>query len=194
MKGRHEANRQGSRCPYCTCSSVEYRFFHVDRLGQRSHPERTTAIVSAIDVARYILDKRGMMTAMKLQKLVYYSQAWSLVWDERPLFPEQIQAWMNGPVVRELYDEHKGKFSLSALDIGGNPLLLDETAKETIDAVLDFYGDKSAQWLSDLTHKEAPWQRAREGVGVMDNSERPIEHEWMADYYMRVAQLTNASK
>ncbi|WP_307850044.1 MULTISPECIES: type II toxin-antitoxin system antitoxin SocA domain-containing protein [unclassified Saccharopolyspora] len=42
------------------------------------------------------------MTAMKLQKLVYYSQAWHLVWDERPLFDEPVQAWANGPVVPDL--------------------------------------------------------------------------------------------
>src|SRR5258708_570857 len=58
------------------------------------------------DVAAYILGKCGPMTAMKLQKLVYYSQAWGLVWDERPLFAEQIEAWANGPVVRDLYDKH----------------------------------------------------------------------------------------
>ncbi len=44
----------------------------------------------AVDVATYILDREGEMSAMKLQKLVYYSQAWSLVWDDRPLFDDRI--------------------------------------------------------------------------------------------------------
>ncbi len=56
------------------------------------------------DVAAYILEKCGPMTAMKLQKLVYYSQAWHLVWTEKPLFDNRIEAWANGPVVWELYD------------------------------------------------------------------------------------------
>ncbi|HSS48337.1 MAG TPA: type II toxin-antitoxin system antitoxin SocA domain-containing protein, partial [Thermoanaerobaculia bacterium] len=60
------------------------------------------------NVAAYILQKQGEMTAMKLQKLVYYSQAWSLVWDEEPLFAERVEAWANGPVVPDLYREHKG--------------------------------------------------------------------------------------
>ena len=38
------------------------------------------------DVASAILNRLGEMTAMKLQKLVYYSQAWHLVWEEKPLF------------------------------------------------------------------------------------------------------------
>lgn len=70
-------------------------------------------MASAHDVAAYILKRMGQMTAMKLQKLVYYSQAWSLVWDEAPLFNERIEAWANGPVVRELYEAHRGQFQVS---------------------------------------------------------------------------------
>ena len=66
-------------------------------------------MASALDVAQYILDRRGPMTAMKLQKLVYYSQAWSIVWDDDVLFPERIWAWKNGPVVRELWEAHFGE-------------------------------------------------------------------------------------
>ena len=72
------------------------------------------------DVAAYILEKLGEITAMKLQKLAYYSQAWSLVWDEKLLFPERIEAWANGPVVPDLYEAHKGVFKLSKLSCG-NP-------------------------------------------------------------------------
>jgi uncharacterized phage-associated protein len=62
------------------------------------------------DVAAYVLHKYGRMTAMKLQKLLYYSQAWSLVWDEKPLFRARIEAWADGPIVREVYREHRGDF------------------------------------------------------------------------------------
>ena len=55
-------------------------------------------MANVFDVAKYIIEKQGQLTAMKLQKLVYYSQVWTLVWDEEPLFPEVIQAWGKGPV------------------------------------------------------------------------------------------------
>ncbi|MCH7691617.1 MAG: DUF4065 domain-containing protein, partial [candidate division Zixibacteria bacterium] len=57
------------------------------------------ATISVFDVAKYILSKLGGVSAMKLHKLLYYAQAWSLVWDERPLFQERIEAWVSGPVV-----------------------------------------------------------------------------------------------
>ena len=139
-------------------------------------------IIRVFDVAAYILNKMGSMTTMKLQKLVYYSKAWSLVWDEKPLFEEDIEAWANGPVVRELFDYHRGMYKLSAIPIG-NPRLLNQEQKETVNAVLEYYGDKSSQWLIELTHMEDPWNQAREGLPRMDRGNRKISLDAMADYY-----------
>lgn len=139
---------------------------------------------TVFDVAKYILDKHGLMSAMKLQKLVYYSQAWSLVWDDKPLFYNSIEAWANGPVVRDLYEKHKGKFQVSVGDI--NPFSannLDEDQAETVDAIISAYGNKSAQWLSDQTHSEKPWKDARLGLTDGDRGESEITHESMAEYY-----------
>ena len=139
-------------------------------------------MATAHDVAAYILQKKGEMTAMKLQKLVYYSQAWSLVWDEEPLFKDRVEAWVNGPVVPTLYRLHRGTFKVSTWPEGDPDALLPKQ-RETIDAVLKYYGDKSSQWLSDLTHREAPWNQARKGLDPGDASKREISHASMAEYY-----------
>jgi len=138
-------------------------------------------MVNVHDVATYILIKRKQMTAMKLQKLVYYCQAWSLVWDEEPLFPEKIEAWANGPVVREVYDRHRGMFRVYTWE--GDPKKLTRKQRDTIDSVLDFYGKRSSQWLSDLTHQEYPWVQARRGIAPTERGFREISHASMAEYY-----------
>ena len=139
-------------------------------------------MAKVFDVAKYILEKQGPMTTMKLQKLVYYCQAWSLVWDVKPLFPECIRAWASGPVVRELYDLHKGIFKISHLR-KGNVENLAPDEKETIDAVLKTYGDKSPQWLSDLTHMEKPWSDARQGFLPGRSCDKKITLASMCEYY-----------
>lgn len=139
-------------------------------------------MATAHDVAAYILQKQGEMTAMKLEKLVYYSQAWSLVWDDEPLFKERIEAWVNGPVIPSLYRLHRGEFKVSEWP-HGDPLALTRKQRETVDAVLNYYGDKSSQWLSDLTHREAPWVQARKGLAPGDPSKREISLASMAEYY-----------
>ena len=140
--------------------------------------------VSVFDVAIYILQKQGIMSAMKLQKLVYYSQAWSLVWDDEPIFKEKIEAWANGPVVRELYDKHKGLFEVDTTVFQSFQTgELDQRQKETVDAVLKFYGNKSAQWLSDQTHSEAPWQNARKGLADNERGDKQMTLAEISEYY-----------
>jgi uncharacterized phage-associated protein len=148
----------------------------------RGHNQKEAKMANVFDVAEYILQKQGTMTTMKLQKLVYYCQAWSVVWDSQPIFNEKIEAWASGPVVPELYRSHKGQYQISKLSKGDIANLADEE-KDTINCVLEFYGGRSAQWLSDLTHMEKPWNEAREGVSIGCNCDNEITLSSLEEYY-----------
>lgn len=140
-------------------------------------------MANVFDVAKYILRKKGRLSTMKLQKLCYYSQTWSLVWDDAPLFDEEFEAWANGPVCRELFLKTQGKFWVNADDENGDIRKLKNYQKDTIDAVLNHYGNKDAQWLNQLTHMEDPWKSARKGVPMGVGSDNIISKESMAVYY-----------
>ena len=134
------------------------------------------------DVAAYIIAKLRSVDAMKLQKLLYYSQAWSLVWDEKSLFSAKIEAWANGPVVRSVFKTYQGHYKVShALE--GDRTSLTEDERGTVDAVLKFYGDKDGFYLSELTHRERPWMDARKGLAPGEKSDREITRAAMRDYY-----------
>lgn len=139
--------------------------------------------MTVLHVANFILEQSGAMSAMKLQKLAYYSQAWHLVWDEEPLFDDRIEAWANGPVSPTLYSYHRGKFAVDHNDLPGDSSELTDAQRDTILSVLKFYGDKTAQWLSDLTHMERPWLSARDGMAPGERSNREISIGSMAEYY-----------
>lgn len=152
--------------------------------------EERPAPVSVMDVAAYILEKQPSsrpITAMKLQKLVYYSQAWALIWNEQPLFREKILAWANGPIVRELYDLHRGAFHVTRLPQGDSRKLHPQH-KEAIDKILEVYGNKSAQWLSDLTHREDPWQKGREGLKPSERGNTEISLASLEEYYSSITE------
>ena len=140
-------------------------------------------MVTIFDVARYILEKLGTTSTMKLQKLCYYCQAWSLVWDDAPLFNEEFEAWANGPVCKELFNATRGMFSVTAKDECGNSDNLTDNQKNNINLVLDYYAKHNAQWLSQLTHMEEPWKLARLNVPTGQNSSNIITKESMAIYY-----------
>ncbi|HEV6968096.1 Panacea domain-containing protein [Roseateles sp.] len=138
----------------------------------------------AIDVAKYLVEKYGEMSAMKLHKLAYYCQAWHMVWFEKELFPEDFQAWANGPVIRSLYTVHRKQFLVNSTTFqAGDSGALSEDQKVVIDKVMSFYGDKTAQWLSDLTHREAPWVEARGELPPGAASETVIDKGSIHEYY-----------
>lgn len=139
-------------------------------------------MASVFDVAQYLLERVGPMTTMKLQKLVYYCQAWHIAWTDDVLFPSRIEAWVDGPVTPDLFQKHKGSFRVSTIP-GGDSSRLKAVEKKTIDKISKFYGDKSPQWLIDLTHQEDPWRLARSGIpdGVRASAE--IKPEAMGLYY-----------
>lgn len=140
-------------------------------------------MATIFDAAKFILEQKGQMSTMKLQKLCYYSQAWSLVWDDSPLFDEDFEAWANGPVCPELFKVSQGQFSVTATQINGNSSALNKGQQATVNSVLDYYGDKDAQWLSQLTHMEDPWRLARKGLPADAYSHAIISKESMAMYY-----------
>lgn len=139
-------------------------------------------MATVLDVAQYILERTGHMSTWKLQKLVYYSQAWHLVWADKPLFEEKIEAWANGPVAPDLYEQHKGFFSVTRIS-NGDSQVLTENERESTDKVIGYYGQYNGQQLSDLTHQETPWKQAREGMGYNERGNVEITKESLAEYY-----------
>lgn len=158
-------------------------FLESDTLEVKRTPQQEH-VVSVFDVAVYVMGRIKECTTMKLHKLLYYCQAWTLVWDERPLFRENIEAWANGPVIRELFNFHRGMFIIKDRDMTiGNESVLSEHQRSNINEVLDFYGDKTSQWLIDQTHIETPWIEARKGLDQTERGNRIIENDAMYQFY-----------
>lgn len=141
--------------------------------------------VSALDVAEFILDQLGASSTMKLQKLVFYSHAYHLVYCKEPLISEEIQAWVNGPVIPALYDKHKHKFVIQRghFQNCSSPQNLNQSELSSVRAALSILGDKSGAELSELTHSEDPWRNAREGCAPTQPSDREITNEQIVRYY-----------
>ena len=147
--------------------------------------------ITVSDVAACILLRTGAVSAMKLQKLCYYAQAWSLVWDEAPLYPEVIEAWVGGPVCPALYAVHKGRYTVAGIP-GGKPDVLTTDQRETVEAVLKGYGHLTAQQLSTLTHSEDPWKNARRGLPATARGHAEITIDAMQEFYSSLVDREDA--
>ena len=151
----------------------------------RAGPRGEAAMAHVQDVAAYILSRRGPMTAMKLQKLCYYSYGYHLAWEERQLFPEGFEAWANGPVCPELYQLHRGRLQIQPSDVPGDVSVLDKGEKESINLVLGAYGDFTAHQLSAMTHRPGPWASARQRAGAapMERSNERLDDEEIFEFF-----------
>jgi uncharacterized phage-associated protein len=118
-------------------------------------------MASAHDVANYIV-KSMSVDNLKLQKLLYYSQAVHLVlYDKTPLFPESIEAWDYGPVVPPVYREYK-RYGLDALPYLDESVTIDLSSEEieAVSLVLGYYGEMTSLELVNKTHQELPWKQS----------------------------------
>lgn len=138
---------------------------------------------SVTELALYILEQTGKITTMKLQKLVYYCQAWSLAWCDMPLCNTQFYDWKDGPVSRELFDSHHGKRIIDARFYQKESHTFSSSEQQLISAVLSVYGEKDAQWLSNLTHYEAPWKDTRNHLTADQPDDKCISQDAIKAYY-----------
>ena len=108
-------------------------------------------------------ESEDYMTNLRLNKLMYFAQAWSLVLYKKPLFAEQIEAWPFGPVVPSVYHKYKGygKSQITTLDPHFRLDLLDDEEQQLLFAIMAFYGEYSTRGLVDLSHEAgSPWAQA----------------------------------
>ena len=145
------------------------------------------------DVCDYIIARcaeAGVgLNLLKLQKLLYYVQAWHLAFFGTPLFGGKFQAWVHGPVNREVYDRFKDEKSLySAVTVddvreGFDGSTLSDEARRHINKILNTYGAFTGDQLEEMTHSEDPWIRARDGYRPTQRCEVLIDENVMSDYY-----------
>lgn len=150
---------------------------------------QSAGLCNVDDVAAAFVAACGDLTAMKLEKLVYFAQATHLARFGTPLFEDEIQAWRDGPVVRRLYNQHTGMRSVHEWPTGDQARLT-QTGRAVVDAVVRRYGDLGAEELSDITHRQAPWRRTRGDLEPDAYSERPIPIKLMRDFYTAQALVT----
>ena len=152
-------------------------------------------------VANYFLDlaeaRRLRLSALSLQKLIFFGHGWHLAIHNRPLIKNRIEAWPNGPVVPIVYDAFK---HCDALHLVGRAKKFDPAKncwleieisfeKESADImsnVFQSYSRYHAFALSEMTHeKNSPWdvvwnepgQKVHIGMSISDDSIRRFFHE-----------------
>ena len=123
----------------------------------------TTARKVADFIIRFSHLHGDPISNLKLQKLIYYAHAWYLAIHNKPLFDEEIEAWVHGPVVPSVYHDFKG-WAWKPIEENPRKPALPRKVEKHLEEVMDVYGSLSAYQLEKLTHREKPWMVARGGI------------------------------
>ncbi len=165
--------------------------------------EATNRIISNIKICvveskiesacNYIISNSVEITPLALQKLLYFTQAFHKVFAGNFMFDEDCEAWVHGPVYRDIYFKYK--------DHGYNPIEdslkqfecfdLSENEREVIDAVINYFGCYSGKVLEIMTHFEAPWKETRNGLAEEEVSNRIIRKDIIERYFNQVYEKFN---
>jgi len=156
-----------------------------------------TKTYTPLQIANWFLANIGreagdLITHLKLQKLVYYAQAWSLAGRGTPLFDEDFQAWAHGPVVPSVFRAFRDH-GMAPIPAPASVPRLDEETVELLTEILDVYGEHSAKKLETLTHRERPWKDARGDLPAEARSESVIPKAAMQSYYSELSRKLNAN-
>lgn len=133
--------------------------------------------------------KEEFLSHGKLQKLLYYIQAWSYGITGKPLFDGAFQAWVHGPANVEIFHrfKDKGKTLYSEITIQDiinmNPVIDNPENREVVDLVLGNYLKYSGADLERISHSEKPWREARDNCRTWDRCEKEITPASMRAFY-----------
>ena len=143
-------------------------------------------------ISKHIISKTEDITPLALQKLLYYIEGFSLALLEQDLFETNCEAWIHGPVYREIYDRfsYYSYHAIEKEEFQGYMELkkLDESTLKLIDEVIRCFGCYSGKILEKMTHLTVPWQKARSDVEAKEASTQVIEKDEMKKFFKQVCE------
>jgi uncharacterized phage-associated protein len=142
-----------------------------------------TTVDAIVDYFIYVANDTGsFISNLKLQKLVYYAQAWYLGIYDTPLFDDDFEAWVHGPVIPALFYKYK--------EFGWAPILKEvqkpqfaQELEEFLEDITEVYFIREGLELEMMTTREDPWINARKGLARDEPSHAIITKDSMRNYY-----------
>lgn len=134
------------------------------------------------------------ITHLALQKLLYFSQGWNYVFNNRSMFQDDCEAWVHGAVYRSIFDTFK-KFKYKPLPVIDKETKISQEELDVLECVKKYYFDVyNAKFLEKICHLEEPYILTRGEYKIGENCEEIIEKKMIKEYYLRIAQKYNISR
>lgn len=143
-------------------------------------------------ISKHIIAKMEDITPLALQKILYYIQGFSTYFFDKPIFSDNAEAWVHGPVYREIYDRFSyyryNPISKNEFESYNEIDSLNEKEIKLIDSVINNFGVYSGKTLEKMTHITIPWEEGRKELSEEEYSSNIIDTETMKDYFTNIGK------
>lgn len=166
----------------------------LEKIESETHQTLLSQSDEKIDnVAKYFLVNCVEITPLAMQKLLYYAQGFYKVFSGEYLFNDDCEAWVHGPVYRNIYNKYKNygynPIEEKAVEYGKVELTDDE--QEVLEVVMTNFGCYSGKILEKMTHIEVPWRETRKGLSDDEGSDRIIHKDLIVNYFAGIKSKYN---
>ena len=146
-----------------------------------------------IDLAiEYLLDQCEDITPLALQKALYYIQGFYYAFYKTFLFSEDCQAWVHGPVYRDIYFRYRDyKFDPIEYNNGFDATVFSAAEKAVLESVVKHICCYSGKVLEKFTHSETPWLSTRGNLLESELLDKIIDKTDIGDYFDSVKEKYN---
>ena len=143
-------------------------------------------------ISKHIIAKMEDITPLALQKILYYIQGFSTYFFDNPIFNDNAEAWVHGPVYREIYDRFSyyryNPISKNEFESYNEIDSLSEKELKLIDSVINNFGVYSGKTLEKMTHITIPWEEGRKELSEEEYSSNIIDTDTMKDYFTNIGK------
>jgi len=156
--------------------------------------KQTLAKIDSIKLGNYIVKHYGPLSHLKLQKLLFYCDAYHMAYFDEELIVDRFEAWAHGPVSRRVYNSFRDKSVLYAdicfeqtevPDPDGHYNELSSSQRGFVTEILENLAPWSDTELETATHSEQPWIEARRGYSPGDKCSVLISKETTRNFYKK---------
>lgn len=141
-------------------------------------------MLKAIDVAKWFINN-VQPEPLKLQKLLYLSQGYSYAFNGRPLFDDEMEAWVHGPVVPYVYRQYQN-YQYNPIMINYSLPIYEDEDLTVMKYVKDTFSKYDSKYLEELSHEQEPWIEARSGLDPDERSHKVIDKELISNFFMNL--------
>ena len=127
------------------------------------------------------------MSHLKLQRLLFYCDAYHLAYFDKELITDKFEAWVHGPVVPSQFNRFNNIDFFQNIKVKDcENIKLKSKTEQLLNEVVGIYNKCTDGHLELLVKREDPWKKTRGDIPEFKKCQKEIKLDLMKQYYINI--------